>query len=158
MKCGRTIVRVQFQGIRGMRGLIPLVALFAVLLAPCALQAKPKINIMLCTPGGGQVPFYLWWSTNGTPNASNYIWTTLYDDNGNVLPGYPTEDETDYIIPASQTTDPPCPLTNPTGSEADLATGAVAVALSVSGDWNSSSAGPEAVAGRESRSLQKHRS
>jgi hypothetical protein len=146
MKCGRTIVRLQFLGIRRMRGLIPLVALFAVLWAPGVLQAKPKINIMLCAAGGGQVPFYLWWSTTGTPNASNYIWTSLYDDNGNILPGYPTEDETDYIIPASQTTDPPCPLTSPTGSEADLAPGACVVCLSVSGDWNSASAGPETVA------------
>jgi hypothetical protein len=146
MKCGQTIVHLQFHGIRRMRGLIPLAALFAMLWAPGVLQAKPKINIMLCTPGGGQVPFYLWWSTTGTPNASNYIWISLYDTNGNLLPGYPTEDGTDYVIPASQTTDPPCPLTNPTGSEPDEAPGAVAVALSVSGDWNSASGGPEAVA------------
>ena len=79
---------------------------------------------MICTPGGGQCPFYLWWSTNGTPNASNYIWTSLYDDNGNILPGYPTDDPNHLYHSGQPDGSGDVSLEFPTGSEADQAPGA----------------------------------
>ena len=105
MKCGLTIVRPRSHRNRGICGLILLAAVLAVFGAPGAVEAKPQINIMLCAVQSGSVPFYLWWSsTNGTQNAPNYIWTYLYDSNGNALAGYPVEDQNDYVIPTTQTT------------------------------------------------------
>ena len=123
-----------------------LAAVLAVFGAPGAVEAKPQINIMLCAVQGGSVPFYLWWSSTGTQNAPNYIWTYLYDSNGNTLAGYPVEDQSDYVIPTTQTTAAACPLTAPTGSESTQAPGAATVVLNCSGDWNGCSAGPEYIA------------
>jgi hypothetical protein len=145
MKCGLTIVGPLSHRNRGICGLILLTAILVVFGAPRAVEAKPQINIMLCSVQSGSVPFYLWWSTEGTKNASNYIWTYLYDSNGNVLGGYPVEDPNDYVIPTTQTTQATCPLSAATGSESAQALGAASVVLNCSGDWNGCSAGPEPV-------------
>jgi hypothetical protein len=83
----------------------------------------------------------LYWSTTGTKNAPNYIWTYLYDVNGNLLSGYPVEDPTDYVIPATQTS---TTCTTATGAEPDNASGAASVVLNVTGEWNPNSTGSEA--------------
>jgi hypothetical protein len=125
---------------------VALAALFACLCTASNSEAKPQIYIMFCgQAGGGQAPFYLYWGSEGTRNASNYIWTYLYDINGNVISGYPAEDYTDYVIPTTQIGSPAsCNGTNQTGTEPDIATNAVTVSLNVSGDWNGASTGTEA--------------
>jgi len=145
MKCGLTIVRSQSHAPSVCGRVVLLAATLVVCGAPNSVEAKPQINIMICPVQGGSVPFYLWWSTNGTPNAPNYIWTYLYDSNGDVLAGYPVEDLNNYVIPTTQTNAVPCPLTSPTGSESTQASTAVTVVLNCSGDWNGCSAGPEEV-------------
>jgi hypothetical protein len=145
MKCGLTIVRPPSRQNRGICGLILLTAILVVCSAPSAVEAKPQINIMICSVQSNSVPFYLWWTTTGTPKAPNYIWTYLYDSSENVLAGYPIEDPTDYVIPTTQTTPATCPLSAATGGESTLAPGAASVVLNCSGDWNGASAGPESV-------------
>jgi hypothetical protein len=124
---------------------IALAALFGCLFTASTSEAHPTIYITFCgSASGGQAPFYLYWGSEGTKNASNYIWTYLYDVNGHVLSGYPIEDPTDYVIPPGQIGPPPAPCISATSAEPDIASGAVTVSLSDSGQWNPASTGTEA--------------
>ena len=125
---------------------VPLAGIIAGLCTASTSEAKPTIYITFCgSASGGAAPFYLYWGSTGTNNAPNYIWTYLYDVNGNLLSGYPVEDLTDYVISVNQTS-PTC--VTPTGAEADTASGAVTVVLNVSGDWNGNSTGSESCGAR----------